>query len=303
MADGGRPIWFPSDARIAASAMQAFSVDAGRRFGVSPGAEALHRWSVERPEEFWPLVWERCGVVGDTGPEPMRRGDSFPATRFFPSASLSVVENLLKTRGSGEALVALDEDGNRRSRTWGELCDRVARLAGALSAAGVGPGDRVAAWLPNSLEAVETMLAAASLGAVFSSTSPDFGASGVLDRFGQIEPTVLVAVDGYRYGGKSFDCTERLAQIVAGLPTLRATVVVRSSGAPLPGGCTSYEEFLASGPAVVPRRFAFDHPWYVLYSSGTTGVPKCIVHRTGGVLLQHVKEHQLHCDVRAGDRV
>jgi len=297
------PLWVPGEGRITATAMHAFADEAARRFGVGRHDGALHAWSVSSPEQFWPLVWERCGVVGDPGVEVLRRGEEFPGTRFFPGANLSVVENLLRKRGDAEALVAIDEDGARRSRTWDELRDRTARLAGALSAAGVGPGARVAVWLPNSIEAVETMLAAASLGAVFSSTSPDFGASGVLDRFGQIEPTVLVAVDGYRYGGKSFDCTERLGQIVAGLPGLRATVVVQASGTAVPSGCVPYEEFLASGAPVEPGRFAFDHPWYVLYSSGTTGVPKCIVHRTGGVLLQHVKEHQLHCDVRPGDRV
>lgn len=297
------PLWVPDEGRIASTAMRAFADEAARRYGVARHDGALHAWSVASPEQFWPLVWEQCGVVGDRGAEAFRPSDVFPGARFLPAASLSVVENMLRLRGGSEALVAIDEDGTRRSRTWDELRDRTARLAGALAAAGVGQGDRVAVWLPNSLEAVETMLAAASLGAVFSSSSPDFGASGVLDRFGQIEPTVLVAVDGYRYGGKSFDCTERLRQIVAGLPGLRSTVVVRSYGAELQPGWEPYEEFLASGPSVEPRRFPFDHPWYVLYSSGTTGVPKCIVHRTGGVLLQHVKEHQLHCDVRTGDRV
>jgi len=297
------PLWIPDEDRIAGTAMRAFADEASRRFGVGRDDGALHAWSVASPEQFWSLVWERCGVVGDPGPEVLRPADDFPGARFFPGANLSVVENLLRRRGGDEALVAIDEDGTRRMRTWDELRDRTARLAGALAAAGVGRGDRVAVWLPNSIEAVETMLAAASLGAVCSSTSPDFGASGVLDRFGQIQPTVLVAVDGYRYGGKSFDCTGRLGQIAAGLTGLRTTVVVQSSGAELQPGWVPYEEFLSSGAPVAPVRFPFDHPWYVLYSSGTTGVPKCIVHRTGGVLLQHVKEHQLHCDVRHGDRV
>ena len=171
----------------------------------------------------------------------------------------------------------------------------------ALRSLGVQPGDRVVTWLPNALEAVIVMLGATSIGAVYSSTSPDFGTRGVLDRFGQIEPVVLFAADSYLYGGKRFDCLERLDEIRAGLPTLRATVVVGDA----PADTVGWEAFLAPHRAssFAPERFAFDHPWYVLYSSGTTGVPKCIVHRAGGVLLQHVKEQQLHCDIRRGDRV
>lgn len=270
----------------------------------------LHTWSVSDPHGFWALVWEACGVRGERG-ERIVVGPSDPRSpstaHFFPDAHLSVVENMLATTGSGEALVAIDETGRRRSRSWDDLRGRVASLAGALKASGVASGDRVAAWLPNSLEAVELMLAAASIGAVFSSASPDFGTNGVVDRFGQIEPVVLVAVDGYRYNGRDFDCLERLAEIRARLTSAKTTVLVRAHrpDRDLPTGTVDYEAFLESGSPhpVEPTRFAFDHPWYVLYSSGTTGVPKCIVHRTGGVLIQHMKEHQLHCDVRAGDRV
>ena len=227
--------------------------------------------------------------------------------RFFPDASLSVVENFLQQSGSGEALVAINEAGNRHSRTWDDLRRRVAAIASALEQYGVVAGDRVVAWLPNAIEVVEVMLGAASLGAVFSSASPDFGVNGVLDRFGQIEPKVLIAVDGYRYNGKDFDCLQRLAEIRSGLPTVVATILVSnvSVGEHDRFGYVDYETFVASGAAtpVAPKRFAFDHPWYVLYSSGTTGPPKCIVHRTGGVLIQHMKEQQLQCDIRVGDRV
>jgi acetoacetyl-CoA synthetase len=283
--------------------MGRFASAARRDHGFGEGFEALHAWSVNDRAAFWGRIWEFCDVVGDRGGEVLRAGGPMSTERFFPGTSLSVAENLL--RGSGEALVAIDERGVRRSRTFAELAERVARLAGALSDLGVEPGDRVAAWLPNALEAVEVMLAATSIGAVFSSSSPDFGVNGVVDRFGQIEPKVLVAVDGYRYSGKDFDCLERLDSIVDALPSLVATVLVSNVRVARRdvSQYLDYESMVAGGRPVEPRRFDFDHPWYVLYSSGTTGVPKCIVHRTGGVLLQHVKEHRLHCDIRPGDRV
>ena len=295
-----RPLWVPSPARAAASRLAGFA----RSVGVD-GYEPLHAWSVAEPEAFWSRVWDACGVVGERGERIVERAGRFWETRFFPDARLSVVENLVGERpgadDDAEAVVALDETGARRALTRRQLRQETAAMADALRAVGVGPGDRVAAWLPNGLEAVVTMLGAASLGAVFSSTSPDFGERGVLDRFGQIEPTVLVAADGYHYNGQRFDCTDRLAAIVAGLPTLRATVVVGDA----PPGTTSWDDFLGPhrGAPFAPELLPFDHPWYVLYSSGTTGVPKCIVHRTGGVLVQHLKEHQLHCDVGPGDRV
>jgi acetoacetyl-CoA synthetase len=274
--------------------------------------DELHQWSVKSPEEFWSSIWQFCGMVGERGDRvvtktanPSDSAVEFISTRFFPDAKLSIVENFLQRTGDGEALVAIDETGKRRTRSWDELRQRVANLASALERLGIESGDRVAVWLPNSIEAIETMLAAASLGAIFSSCSPDFGAQGVLDRFSQISPKVLVATDSYIYGGKKFDCLERLATVQNGLPSLHTTLLVSSNEIATQKSTTSYETFLESGAStpVAPRRFGFDHPWYVLYSSGTTGVPKCIVHRTGGVLLQHLKEHQLHCDIKQNDRV
>ncbi|MFZ9798599.1 MAG: acetoacetate--CoA ligase, partial [Ilumatobacteraceae bacterium] len=281
-------------------------------FANGAGFDELHKWSVESPDEFWRKVWQFCGVVGEQGERailktaiPNDLSAQFIATQFFPDAKLSIVENFLKRSGSGEALVAVDETGKRTSRSWDELRQRVASLASALQSLGVVEGDRVVAWLPNAIEVVETMLASASIGAIFSSCSPDFGAQGVLDRFSQITPKVLVATDSYIYGGKKFDCLERLAVVRKGLPSLKATLLVSQNANTLPHELVDYESCLKSGGSapVAPRRFKFDHPWYVLYSSGTTGVPKCIVHRTGGVLLQHLKEHQLHCDIKADDRV
>jgi acetoacetyl-CoA synthetase len=301
MSESAKAQWTPAVERIAKSRMNSFT-QAANELG------DLHAWSIAQPDRFWSLVWDQCGIVGEKGARAFvapQDGASMSTAQFFPNASLSVVENLLATTGGGEALVAIDEAGMRRVRSWDELRSRVASIASALQARGVVAGDRVAAWLPNSLEAIEVMLGAASIGAVFSSSSPDFGTNGVLDRFGQIAPKVLFAVDGYLYNGKQFDCLNRLAEIRKGLPTVVETVVVNNIGTAIPVGAVGYDNFVASGSdaPVSPKRFTFDHPWYVLYSSGTTGIPKCIVHRTGGVLLQHVKEQQLHCDVQPGDRV
>ena len=295
------PLWAPSPARVAATSMDRFIRSAG-----FDGYEDTWRWSIDQPEEFWAKVWIDCAMVGSPGTQVVGGSSSMPTTLFFPDATTSVAEQMLRGIGDdrAEAVVALDESGNRRSLSWSALRSSVAGLAAALHAAGVGPGDRVAAWLPNGIEALVAMLGAASIGAVFSSSSPDFGTQGVLDRFGQIEPKVLFAAAGYTYGGKFFDCLGRLAEIRRGLPTVTHCIVV-GAGDELPAGAIDWPEFVSAGheEPFVPQRFPFDHPWYILYSSGTTGVPKCIVHRTGGVLIQHLKEHQLQCDIRPGDRV
>ena len=295
------PLWTPPHERAASSALARFMV----RTGHASYAE-LHAWSVVEPANFWREVWDFCGMVGEPGEVAFRPGSSILEASFFPLARLSVVENLLQRNDDADALIAIDETGTRRSVTRRELRVQVAAMARSLQARGVVAGDRVAAWLPNGIEAVVTMLAASSIGAVFSSASPDFGVQGVIDRFGQIEPKVLVAAPGYHYNGRWFDCLGRLEQIEQQLPTLRHSLVVgRSWDAALRDGLAATSRGGAAGPprrAELPR-FGFDHPWYVLFSSGTTGVPKCIVHRTGGVLLQHLKEHQLHCDIRPGDRV
>jgi acetoacetyl-CoA synthetase len=243
--------------------------------------------------------------VGERGATAFTPGASLPDARFFPEARLNVVDTFLATTGDRPALIEAGEDGRRRTLSWDGLRLQVASLAAALTETGVGPGHRVVAWLPNIPETIVTMLATATVGATFSSTSPDFGTAGVLDRFGQIEPTVLVAADGCVYGGKTNDCLARLAEIRAGLPSLRRTIVVPYLGADLPTGVEAWPDVIGAhaGADLTPERYPFDHPWYVLYSSGTTGKPKAIVHRTGGVLLKHLVEHQLHCDVRPGDRV
>jgi len=286
----GQLLWTPSPERVARTRMARLA----ERLGCD-GYDALHRTSIDDPDAFWPAVWDECDLVGDPGGRVLEVGPTMRESRLFPDASLSVVEHVLRRTGPEPAVIATDESGEVRTSSWDELAVEVGAMAAALAELGVGEGDRVAAWLPNGIEPVVAMLGAAALGAVFSSTSPDFGAGGVLDRFGQIEPTVLFAVDGYGYGGKRFDRRAVREEIVAGLPTLRRTVVVGDD----------WEAFLAphrGTPAPLDRR-SFHHPWYVLYSSGTTGKPKCIAHATGRVLLQHAKEHQLHSDLSAGDRL
>jgi acetoacetyl-CoA synthetase len=290
---------------------------------------ALHQLSIERRDLFWGEVWDHCGVVarrrgavvvagGDRMPgDP--RGES-PPTRWFPEARLNFAENLLDGRGraAGEtAIVFCAESGLRRSLTWGELRSSTARIAAALRARGVTAGDRVAALLPNVPETVVAMLATASIGAVFSSSSPDFGTAAVLDRFGQIEPRVLFVGDGYWYGGKRFDSLARLDALIAGLPSVELVVVVpyeqrggEVARSVLQARVVTFDELVAdaaAGEAAAGEpsfeALPFDHPLYVMYSSGTTGKPKCILHGAGGTLLQHLKEHRLHVDVKPGDRL
>lgn len=303
-----RPLWSPSPARAAATQLNAFRLEIERRFATSlPDYPALHAWSIEHRPEFWSAIWDFCGVVGDPGERVVLDLDRMPGARWFPDARLNFAENLLRRRDGTTAFVARDERGVRRTLTWAALHDEVSRVAQALAASGVRTGDRVAGYLPNGVEAIVAMLAASSLGAIWSSCSPDFGVQGVLDRFGQIEPRVLLACDGYAYGGKTHDVRERVAEVLASLPSVQRCVVVGNLAArPSLAGlrdATSWNEFtgrLAPAP-IAFAQLPFDHPLYILYSSGTTGAPKCIVHGAGGTLLQHLKEQRLHTDLRAGD--
>jgi acetoacetyl-CoA synthetase len=266
--------------------------------------EALHAWSVSEIEAFWSSVWEECGVIGKRSGPTLVNGDRMPGAQWFPEAKLSFAENLLKRRDGTDAIVFWGEDRIKRRLSHGELYALVSRLSQALAAAGVRKGDRVAGYLPNLPESTAAMLATASLGAIWSSCSPDFGVQGVLDRFGQIEPKAFFCADGYLYGGKAFDTQEKAKEILAKLPTVKACVVLPYLGSEVTVG-QGLERFIEN---FQPREIAFEqvefnHPLYILYSSGTTGVPKCIVHGTGGTLLQHLKEHQFHSDVKPGDRL
>jgi acetoacetyl-CoA synthetase len=300
------PLWRPGPDRVADAAITRFAEALGLEDASDDPGRALHRFSVEDPGAFWSAAWERCGVRGDRGGRALAPAEPWWRTRFLPDARLNVAENLLRDADDRVAVVFRAEDRIRTTWSRADLHARVSQLQQALRSWGVGPGDRVAAWLPNIPDTLAVMLAAASLGAVFSSCSPDFGAAGVLDRFSQVRPTVLFAADRVVYGGTEHDCLERLAVITAGLPTVRRTVLVPYLGPPAhPLPFPTLDEELAPFPPgpVEYERLPFDHPWVVLFSSGTTGVPKCIVHRAGGVLLKHLVEHQLHCDVRPGDRV
>ena len=308
-----KPLWIPSRERTRASNLAAFAAWLAEERGPSPDLprppapyHTFWRWSIEDQEAFWSAAWDWFGIVGERGGRVLVDGDHMPSARYFPDARLNFAENLLRRRTDDPAIIAWAEDGRRRVVSWRELHDITSRLAQAMRDAGVGPGNRVAALLPNVPEAVAVLLAAASIGAVLSTASPDFGARGVIDRFGQVGPRLLFVTDGYSYRGRRYETLSRVPEILEGLPTVERTVVVPNPGqAPaIPDG-VPFDTFIRPFEAreIDFVRLPFDHPLYILFSSGTTGVPKCIVHRAGGVLLQHIKEHQLHCDIKAGDRV
>jgi len=307
----GKPLWQPSQERIEEANVTRFARQAIREwklgFNTYPD---FYRWSIDHPEQFWDSLWKFAGVrASEKGTRVLVDPDRMPGARWYPDARLNFAENLLRRRDASTAMVFWGEDRVKRRVTHRELYDQVSRMAQALRALGVKPGDRVAIYLPNLPEAASAMLAAASIGATVSTSSPDFGVQGVLDRFGQIAPVVLFAADGYFYNGKEIDSLEKVRAIARELPSLRRVVVVpyvapRPDVSGIPN-VQRLEDFVAGQPGGDIRfePLPFDHPLYILFSSGTTGVPKCIVHGQGGTLLKHLCEQQLHCDIQPGDRL
>ena len=303
------PLWSPSRERIERARLTHFMRHVAERWGVRVSDyDALYAFSITRPADFWRSVWDFCRIIGEPGERAAIHLDRMPGAEFFPDARLNFAENVLRQRGSGPALIFNGENERRRTLSHDELRDEVGRVASALRAAGIGAGDRVAAYIPNMPEAIIGSLAAASIGAVWSSCSPDFGVQGLLDRFGQIEPRILIAADGYFYGGKTHDTRPRIAAALGQLPTVERVVIVpyveREPSLDGIRDAVTWDGFTeGQSTALDFAPLPFNHPLYILYSSGTTGIPKCIVHGAGGTLIQHLKEHQLHCDVQPGDRV
>ncbi len=300
------PLWTPSPEAVASARITAFTQILREKYSQKfPDYWSLWRWSIANKEVFWREVWDFCGVVGDKGERTLIDGHLMPGAKWFPDARLNFAENLLKKRGSEDALVFWNEAGDRRRMSFDELRGTVAAVQQALKAAGVVAGDRIASILPNIPEATIAMLGATSIGAVWSSSSPDFGVQGVLDRFMQIEPRILFAVNGYFYNGKLVDTRDKVFEIAARLPSVERVVWVECiADHPLGADDCVWPEFVMND-AIEPafERFPFDHPLVVVFSSGTTGLPKCMVQGAGGTLLQQMKEHALHADVHEGDRL
>ncbi len=304
--DNQYPLWQPTSDNADASQLASFLREFCPVEGSGTYYAKAHNWSVENPEDFWASVWDFAEIKGDKGENILVSGDDMLGARFFPEAKLNFAENLLARDSEDIAIIATGEGRERREMSWGELRKCVAKLQAWLKSVGVGEGDRVAAVMPNAPETIIAMLAASSLGAAFSSCSPDFGEQGILDRFGQIEPKVVVACNGYFYGGKTFDIRPKVEAVLVQLPSVSKTIWVDYTGLGASDGDDGIDwSDIQAGPNVEMtfEKFAFSIPLYIMFSSGTTGKPKCIVHSAGGTLIQHLKEHKLHADVKPGDRV
>ena len=307
-----RMLWAPSAQRIAETQLSEFQQRIESTYDQSfSGYSALHQWSIDSPAEFWQSVVDVCAVQFSTQPETiLAPGSDFAASRWFQGARLNFAENLLRFRDERLAMVGVLEDGSRQTYTYAQLASAVGELASAMRGYGIVEGDRVAGLLPNLPETIIAMLATTSIGAIWSSCSPDFGVQGACDRFSQIAPRLLFTCDSYLYGGKRFDCLEKVGNIQSAISSIEQVIVFplpTAEPAPLdklPERFQVYDNFVAGFPSLplTFKQLPFDHPVYIMYSSGTTGAPKCIVHGAGGTLLQHLKEHRLHVDLMRQDK-
>ncbi len=305
--EAGDLLWQPQE--IEKTQLYQFSVYVHDKHGFDWGGdyERLWQWSVDYPELFWSSLWDWHGIIGDKGQRLLANADKMPGAQFFPDAQLNYAENMLQNADDSPAFIAYGEDGRCIRLTRHEVRNRALALAGWMQSKGIGKGDRVAAYLPNCETSLIAMLATASLGGIFSSCSPDFGLNGVADRFGQITPKLLIAVDGYSYNGKEIDRLSIVADLAQKLPSLKHVLIDGyKSASPEIGSIPKAELFadcLSHPPIDSYCRVGFNDPLYILYSSGTTGAPKCIVHSTGGTLIQHIKEHRLHSDISEKDNI
>jgi acetoacetyl-CoA synthetase len=306
------PLWTPPRARQEQANLSAFAAELVRRGAPQLSSyPALQAYSLAEPNAFWSALWDFGGVKASRrGDRFLVPGGSMREAHFFPDARLNYAENMLARSDDTPALIFRGEDKVARTMTWRELHAKVARLHHVLAASGLKPHDRVAAVVPNHPDTIVSFLAVASLGGIWSSCSPDFGERGILVRFGQIEPRVLITCDGYFYNGKTIPLAGKIAAVLKQLPSVEEVIIIDYIGAAtdisrtLPNA-TAYDDFISRENAepIDYAQLPFDHPLYILYSSGTTGIPKCIVHRAGGILLKHLSEHLINCDLKRDDRL